>query len=171
LTDNIENDPVWKQINAVSYLFLGRLFEPRDNSLTIILEEAVSNKAKSGPTTLPGGITLPGDSCPIEPTSDCSVFTLHWKNYVSYCVTEEMVGSCGKYEDEDYTGRLLRLYSKSHYLDFVAKDTGAHFEPYRHYKIACLNHIVDIVATSIPELQSSSREEAGVVENAKHGHQ
>jgi hypothetical protein len=83
-----------------------------------------------------------------------------------------MVGSCGKYEDEEYTGRLLRLYSKSHFLEFVAKNTGAHFEEYRHYKISCLNHIIDIVATSIPELQSLTREEAGLIEEAaKHWHQ
>ena len=167
----IENDPVWKQIDSASYLYLGKLFEPRDNSLKVVVEEAISNKAKSGPTTLAGGITLE-DSCPIEPTSDCRVFTLHWKNYVSYCVTEEMVGSCGRYEDEEYTGRLLRLYSKSHFLEFVAKNTGAHFELYRHYKIACLNHVIDVVATSVPELQSLSREEARLIEETtKHWHQ
>jgi hypothetical protein len=83
-----------------------------------------------------------------------------------------MVGSCGKYEDEEYAGRLLRLYSKSHFLEFIAKDTGAHSEPYRHYKIACLNHVIDVVATSVPELQSLSREEAGLKEEAaKHRHQ
>lgn len=171
MATSIENDPIWKQIDSASYLFLSRLFEPRDNSLTIILEEAIANKAKSGPRELPGDITLE-DSCPIEPTSDCRVFTLHWKNYVSYCVMEEMVGSCGQYGDEKYTGRLLRLYSKSHFLEFVAKNTGAHFEEYRHYKISCLNHIIDIVATSIPELQSLTREEAGLIEEAaKHWHQ
>jgi hypothetical protein len=171
LSVNIENDPVWKQIDSVSYLFLSRLFEPRDNSLTIILEEAISNKAKSGPKQLPGGIIFE-DSCPIEPTSDCRVFTLHWKNYVSYCVTEEMVGSCGKYEDEEYTGKLLRIYSKSHFLEFIAKDTGAHSEEYRHYKIACLNHVIDIVSTSTPELRSLSREESGVTEETiRHSHQ
>jgi hypothetical protein len=171
LTHNIENDPLWNRIDSVSYLFLSRLFEPRDNSLTVVLEEAVSNKTKSGPIKLPGGVTLE-DSCPIEPTSDCLVFTLHWKNYVSYCVTEEMHGSCGQYDDEEYTGRLLRVYSKSQFLDFIGKNTGAHSESYRHYKIACLNHIVDIVATSIPELRALSRQEAGFSEEtSKHWHQ
>ena len=67
-----------------------------------------------------------------------------------------MAGSCGKYEDEEYTGKLLRLYAKSHFLEFIGKDTGAHSEPYRHYKIACLNHVIDVVSTNAPELQSLS---------------
>lgn len=152
----IEDHPVWKQIDSSAYLFLERLFEPRDNQLTIVLEEAIANNAKSGPTII-AGISLEGESCPIEPTPDCRIFTLQWKNYVAYCVTEEMHGSCGKYEDEEYAGRLLRIYSKSHFLDFIAKDTGAHFEPYRHYKIACQNHNIDIVSAVDPILESQPR--------------
>lgn len=97
---SIEDTPVWKQIDSASYLFLNRLFEPRDNSLTIILEEAISNKAKTGAKEFPGGVVFE-DCSPIEPTEDCRVFKLEWKNYISYCMTEEMIGSCGKYEDEE----------------------------------------------------------------------
>jgi len=162
----IEEHPVWKQIDGSAYLFLNRLYEPRDNALTIILEEAVANETKRGPTVI-AGVSL-GDACPIEPTSECSVFKLEWKSYVSYCVTEEMHGSCGKYDDEEYVGRLLRVYTRSHFLDFIAKDTGAHFEPYRHYKIACQNHNVDVVSAAPPELQSLSREEAEL-KDSSHG--
>jgi hypothetical protein len=160
----IEQNSIWNQIDLSDYLFLNKLFEPRDNSLTIILDEAKANHAKNGPTAF-GSVVLPGDSSPIEPTPNCHVFTLHWKSYVSYCVTEEMHGSCGKYEDETYTGRLLRVYSQSHYLDFVAKDTGAHSEPYHHYKICCLNHVIDIVSTKPPEISNSAREEAVFIIN------
>jgi hypothetical protein len=157
-----ERTELWEAIDSSDYLFLNKLFEPRDNSLTIVLEQAIANVAKIGPTILPGGLKLPGDSCPIEPTADCLIFTLHWKLYVSYCVTEEMVGSCGNYQDADYTGRLLRVYSKSAFLDFIAKSTGAHSDPYRHYMIACQNHNIDIVSTREPELSSMSRAEAGL---------
>jgi hypothetical protein len=150
--NNPTQETIWQQIDSAAYLFLGRLFEPRDNQLTIVLEEAISNKLKSGPTVLPGGITLQGDSAPIEHTADCRVFTLSWKNYVSYCVTEEMHGSCGRYEEEIYTGRLLRIYSKSNFLDFLEKNTGAHANSYQHFEIACLNHIIDIAAIDAPTL-------------------
>jgi hypothetical protein len=32
-------------------------------------------------------------------------------------------------EDEVYTGNLLRVYTKSHFLDHLSRDTGGHFEP------------------------------------------
>jgi hypothetical protein len=158
----IETLDVWKRIDSADHLFLKRLYEPRDNALVIVLEEAVANESNRGPRTI-AGITLDG-CAPIEPGPGCSIFTLHWKLYVSYCVTEEMHGSCGKYEDEEYTGRLLREYSKSHFLEFIAKDTGAHFDPYRHFKIACQNHNIDIVTTQMPELAIFSREEFGARE-------
>ncbi len=155
--DSLTQTPVWKAIDSAAYLFLARLFEPDDNTLTVVLEEAIANKAKKGPTILPGGIELPGDSCPIEPTEETRVFALLWKNYVAYNITEEMHGFCGNYTNEEFTGRLLRLYTRSNYLDFIAKDTGAHFEPYHHFKIACQNHNLDIVATSFPKLKVFQR--------------
>jgi hypothetical protein len=150
-------EEIWQQIDSAAYLYLHRLFEPSDNELTITLDEAVANTAKAGSVVLAGGVNLGADSSPIETTSECRRFTLHWPRYITYCVTEEMAGSCGTYEDEVYTGRLLRTYSKSNFLAFIARDTGAHFEPYHHYKIASLNHIIDIAAITAPTLSISSR--------------
>jgi len=67
---------IWKAIDSAAYLFLNRLFEPRDNQLTIVLEEAVVNEAKRGPRELPGGIVFE-DVAPIEPSASCRVFTLN----------------------------------------------------------------------------------------------
>jgi hypothetical protein len=53
------------------------------------------------------------------------------------------------------------VYTKSHFLDFVGKDTGAHSRPYRHYKIACQNHNIDVISAVAPELTVTEREEAG----------
>lgn len=150
MQDSIANNVMWKQIDSAAYIYLKEISEPRDNAITIILEEAVLDGVKEEVAV-----------SPIRPTPECRVFTLSWKYYIAYCVTEEMVGSCGRYEDEEYSGRLLRIYSKSHFLDFIAKDTGAHSEPYLHYKIACLNHIIDVAAASAPELNICSRKEAG----------
>jgi hypothetical protein len=151
-------EDIWQQIDSAAYLFLGRLFEPRDNQLTIVLQEAVANKVKTGPRTF-AGVDF-GDVTPIEHTSDCRIFTLSWTSYVTYCVTEEMVGSCGEYKDDVYTGRLLRQYSKSNFLSFLAKETGAHFAPYQHYKICCQNHNIDIAATASPTLSVLTSTEA-----------
>jgi hypothetical protein len=163
---SIEEHPVWKEIDASDYLFLQKLYEPRDNSLTIVLDQAVANPANVEGlhrvlATLPEPLRSRGGSL-IEPTQDCSIFTLHWKSYVAYNVTEETHGSTGLYDEQRYSGKLLRIYSSSNYLDFISKDTGAHFNPYQHYKIACQNHIIDVVSTLDPTLTAILRSEAGL---------
>ncbi len=149
-------EEIWQQIDSVAYLYLKCLFEPHDNKLTIILDEAIANTSKAGPIFLVGGVDLGAESSPIETTSKCRRFTLYLSSYITYSVTEEMAGSCGEYDDEVYTGRLLREYSKSNFLSFIARDTGAHFEPYHHYKITCLNHIIDVATVAVPILSVSS---------------
>ena len=138
-------------LDSVEYLYLRELTEPRDNSLRLIVQEAVVN---------PSGFTRPRpelpeftDLSPIESTAACRTFELTWKRYVAYLVTEECVGSCGRYDDEVFTGKLLRVYTRSHFLDHVTRDTGGHTEEVLHYKLTCLNHLIDIAAYSPPEIK------------------
>jgi hypothetical protein len=142
-------------LDSAQYLYLREISEPRDNTLRIVVQEAVSNPAKAGPLELPGlsGRVPQSMAVPIESTAMCKTFVLRWSRYVAYIVTEEGVGSCGKYEDEAFTGRFFREYAKSHLLDHIARDTGGHFEPLRHYKLICLNHLIDVVSTSSPEIE------------------
>ena len=72
---------------------------------------------------------------PVESVEGCKTFELSWKRYAAYLVTEELIGAGGTYDDEIYTGRLLRVYTKSHFLDYLARDTGGHVEPIQHLKI------------------------------------
>jgi hypothetical protein len=57
------------------------------------------------------------------------------------------------YEDEVYTGRILREYTKSHFLDHIMRDTGGHIQPVLHYKLICLNHLIDVVSYYAPEVE------------------
>jgi len=41
----------------------------------------------------------------------------------------------GKYDDETFDGNLFRIYTKSHFLDHLGRDTGGHTEAIRHYKL------------------------------------
>jgi len=93
------------------------------------------------------------DSSPIESTASCKSFELSWKYYIAYLVTEECVGSCGGYDDEAYTGKLFRVYTKSHFLEHLARDTGAHNEPIQHFKLTCLNHLIDIASYTPPDIR------------------
>jgi hypothetical protein len=143
-------------LNSVKYLYLRELTEPRDNSLNLVVQEAIANPAGAGQPfsgELPELVELTRSASPIESTDACRTFQLTWKRYVAYLVTEECVGSCGKYGDEIFTGELFRVYTKSHFLEHLAKDTGGHTEEVFHYKLTCLNHLIDVAAYGPPEVK------------------
>jgi hypothetical protein len=149
------NEPIVKRalLDSAQYLYLRRITEPHDNALRIVVQEAVANRAKA-PTAVPGVLpSLLSGAAPIESTETCKTFHLSWPRYVAYLVTEEAVGSCGDYKDEIFTGRFFRIYEKSHLLDHISRDTGAHRKPFQHYKIICLNHKIDVVSTFFPEIE------------------
>jgi hypothetical protein len=98
---------------------------------------------------------------PIEFTDVCRTFELTWEHYVAYLVTEECVGSCGHYDDEIYTGTLFRVYTKSHFLEHLSRDTGGHTEPILHFKLTCQNHLVDVAAYAPPEVKHIGEKERG----------
>ena len=107
-----------KELNEVEYIYLGELSEPRDHSLRIVLEEAAVNRSGVVDLKLPGLATISKNAWPIEPLPGCRTFELYWERYVAYLVTEEVVGSMAPLGsgEECYTGRIFRLYSKSHFL-------------------------------------------------------
>jgi len=145
-----------ESLNSVKYLYLRELSEPRDNSLRIVVEEAVTNRSAPMPvrsSDSPALAALRKDGWPIESIRGCRKYGLLWQVYVAYLVTEEMVGSCGTYENEIYTGECFRVYTKSHFLDHLARDTGAHTKPIQHYKLTCLNHLIDVASYAPPEIR------------------
>jgi hypothetical protein len=142
------HDPLADGLNDCKYLYLRELGEPRDNELRIVVEEAsvTSNAASAaGPLSAYG---------PIESNEASRLFELRWENYVAYSVSNESFATTD--EVEQFSGRLYRLYSCSHFLDYVRKATFATDEypgPLRHVGILCLNHIVDIAAVEEPMIR------------------
>jgi hypothetical protein len=151
----MSDDAAFRELNAVKYLYLQQLTEPRDNSLRLVVQEAVDNRSGQVRSELPDSARSFSTYLPIESTEGCRTFDLYWKHYAAYVVTEELVGSnaAGGYEDEVFSGKLLRVYSKSHFLDHLARDTGGHLEPIQHYKLICLNHLIDVAAYAPPEIR------------------
>jgi len=142
-------------LNSAKYLYLRELQEPRDNSLRLIVQEAVVNPRgiiRPHPE-LPELEALSEGASPIESIDGCRSFELTWKSYVAYLVTEECVGSCGKHDDEIFSGTLFRVYTKSHFLEHLVRDTGGHTGDVLHYKLTCLNHLVDVAAYAPPEIR------------------
>lgn len=158
---NAPDSDAIQQLNSVRYLYLRDIFEYDKrafNTIRILVEEAVMDQ-----TALPTGVfderpelaALKNDSHPILSIEGCRTFQLSWKNYLAYLVTEEGVGSGApkRYEDEIYTGRILRVYSKSHFLDHVMRDTGGHIHDVLHYKIVCLDHLIDVASYYPPVVE------------------
>ncbi len=145
--------PELNLLNRAKYLYLREISEPRDNSLRIIVQEATQNEPATDLLAHPELAEIMTRVSPIESTKDCKSFELFWDSYAAYLVTEECVGSCGLYDDESYEGTLLRKYMKSHFQHHLARDTGGHTERLQHYKLICLNHLIDVASYAPPEIQ------------------
>lgn len=142
-------------LNEAKYLFLRNISEPEENSLRLVVEEAIADHTQtvSMPDPASPFAEIRKGASPIKVVEGCRRFELQWSRYVAYLVTEEVVGSGGSYEDEVYTGKLFRVYTKSHFLDYLSRDTGAHFEPIMHYKLICQDHLIDVAAYGPPEVR------------------
>ena len=148
----MEEDEIISLVNQAKYLYLREISEPQENSFRLV-EEAVENGYETGSARDPASpfFEILKDARPIESTDKSKSFELHWNQYVAYLVTDEVVGSGGDHEDEIYTGKLVRVYTKSHFLDHLSRDTDGHIEPILHYKVVCLNHLIDVASYRPPE--------------------
>ena len=150
------------QLNSARYINLHELSEPDKrvlNSLRIVVEEAIVNEAATVASDRPELANLLAGAHPIESVEGCKTFRLSWKHYLAYLVTEELVGSNAPngYDDEVYTGKILRVYTRSHFLDHIMRDTGGHVQELLHYKLVCLNHLIDVVSYVPPEVEVLAR--------------
>jgi len=146
--------PEVQKLNSSKYVYLREISEPRDNSLCLVVQQAVENPSgvvRLSP--LPGINKLLEGSVPIGSTEACESSKLLWKSYIAYSVTEECVGSCGSYDDEVYEGAVIRVYKRSYFLDHPPRDTGGHTDAIGHYKIICLNHLIDVASYAPPVVE------------------
>ena|SRR2546428_10867976 len=140
----------FEEINRHRYLYLRSISEPEDNTLRLEIAEAVLN----GPAEdreLSGAIFTAVQ--PIETVPGCSFYTIVFRAYIAYAVTNE---SYAQNSPEDrYEGTLARVYTESAYLALLRKSTFATNEypgPFKHYGFCCLNHIVDVASCEPPKV-------------------
>ncbi len=137
------------EIDSCRYVFLRSLSEPKDNSLRLLIQEADTSTVEESVTV--GGVVLKGTHA-ILSSETSRTFELVWEHYIAYAVRNESFTVEDKEEVAD-SGRLLRIFSKSHYLDYIKKATIAgpeHPGPIIHACIICLNHIIDVAAVDLP---------------------
>lgn len=147
-----------RQLNSVGYVYLREISELDKrtfNSLRIVVEEAVVDAASVVVSDRPELANMLAGAHAIQSVAGCKKFQLSWKHYLAYLVTEELVGSNAPtgYDDEAYSGKILRVYTKSHFLDHLMRDTGGHIQEIFHYKLICLDHLIDVVSYAPPDVE------------------
>lgn len=136
-------------LNSCEYLYLREISEPADNRLHIVIEEAAA--APELTTRELGGVEFSGLRA-IESTAGSRQFEIIWESYIAYCIRNESFTVLDEYEEFEL-GNLVRIYSKSRFLDYIGAATIASGEypvPFRHVGLICLNHVVDVVAAAKP---------------------
>ena len=138
-----------QQLNDCKCIFLQSLSEPEENAINAIILEA-----KSGELVDRGVVRPVTGLSPIEHTKGCRVFEISWRSYIAYAVRNESYAQNGT---DEFEGRLFRISSKSHFLDYVTQATFAtpNFPgPFRHWTLACLNHVVEVVSQVEPVMRA-----------------
>jgi hypothetical protein len=145
-----------RQINECEYLFIDSVRELEELTLELIVTEA----------KLQAQILVPRDEGPIEQLRSggqpierdltCRSFQVIFdrRHMVSYTVLDESYGTYPE-SPEQFDGKLFRVFSCSHLLDFTKKHTCASDEYpglLQHYEIVCLNHVVDVICTGPPSI-------------------
>lgn len=96
---------------------------------------------------------------PIEIDEDLSIIQFEFDSYVSYSVINESYAPFDDYEK--YDGGMLRIYTKSRYLDFIKIRTFAEDivpeQQFVHYQIPCLDHIIDVISYKQPKVSEIKR--------------
>jgi len=140
------------EIDTCEYLFLRELSEPKENSLRLLVEEA-----KPDVLTVPitAGEVEFGQGRPVHSTEACRLFEIFWDSYVAYSVRNELYAKNTESEIVSW-GRRLRLYSKSHFLEYISSATFASPQYpglMEHIEVTCENHVIDVVSSSSPTIR------------------
>ena len=91
-------------------------------------------------------------------TGDGGIFEIVWSCYVGYSVINEVFSQVN--DEEVGQGGRFRICSKSHFLAYmtcVSFASGEHPGPTQHYRVACEDHIVDVLSVEAPVVRKVCR--------------
>lgn len=143
------------EINTLRYLYLTDLAEPEDNVLRLVVTEGrvVDEPSQANRATFRDFGKLTSGARPIVVNDASASFEITFGDYIAYAVVNESFTVVD--ESEVYEGHLLRSYSRSKFLEYVAAATIVSDDyggPYTHYCIVCLNHIVEVASADPPRI-------------------
>lgn len=154
-------NPTIEAIRSCKHLYLGSISEPEDNSLRVVLLEAMDGEPPTTEQLENNELSklLKGARAVVH-SPGSRVFELVWPSYVGYSVQNE---SYARAEPEESVGegRLLVVYTNSVYLRYLSKSTFASAEypgPFKHWAVHCLNHVVNVASVDEPVVTLSQRD-------------
>jgi len=140
------------EIESCSFLYLRELREPREKSVLLVLDEAIIGAP--APNVTIGNKTF-NNLCNIEVNTISRAFELLWDEYIAYSVRNESFAQPG-FGEEILSGHCLCVYTKSHFLDYIAKATWGDADYpglLLHVGVRCLNHVVDVASIKPPKIR------------------
>jgi hypothetical protein len=147
-------------IDVCTYLFATDVRELEELTLRLTLVEAKAQAPILATEDTGPLAALREGSSPIGQDETCRQFQVVFdrNHMISYAVLNE---SYGRYPQppEIFTGKLFRIFSESHLLEFTERTTyasGGHPAPLMHFEIVCLNHVFDVIATAPPTITVGS---------------
>lgn len=144
------------EINNLKYLYLISIVEPVDNELLITIKEATVSSEQED--LFVGNKNL-GPVRSISSDGPGAEYEIFFESYGSYSITNESFTALN--EKDERVGRLLCIYSKSTFLDYIRETTLVNYvydynDTLGHYALNCQNHIVDIVSIDKPVIRRIS---------------
>jgi len=145
-------------------LFLRLIADDVDNELTVVVQEAILGDKGSEPEEdydIPGLKEVLKGSRPIISDETCFFYQLYWPSYIAYHVSNESYANADP--KEKFSGKFLRKYSNSTYLDFLSKATFASQDypgPFAHWGVITESHIIDVASVDAPKITRIKEMEA-----------
>ncbi len=136
-------------------IYFEQIYEPEENTLRLLFSRSRTSEI---PELITVGQIEINDTYSIDIDETLPLIQMDFESYIGYSIRNESYTSWDKYEA--FEGKIFRIYSKSRYLDFIKEGTFATEDypgPFKHYGIACLNHVVDVVSVSVPVIKEVPR--------------
>lgn len=131
-------------------LFLTSLSENHEGTLTLVFKQGQLSEV---PETIQVFDVEFKDARKVEVSDNSTTFKVTFDSYAAYNVLDESYDA--DKEVGEYTGKFVRIYSKSDYLNYVRKVSIAFdiCSKLTHYMFASVDHIISVVSEVEPEIE------------------
>ncbi len=140
----------FSEINSSKFVFLREISDSERGTLRVVIEQAEADEES---TFVDFGGTRISGVHRIRPTEESHAYSLVWDHYVIYAVSNESFAAAEA--SAIYSGRCLRVYTKSHFLDYRNVATIASTEypgPMQHVGLLTETHVIDVISTVEPQI-------------------